>query len=779
LLAIVFAFVMQRERTNAPAKPAASTTAGAPAAFKPRRAIAILGFRNLAAGANEAWLSGAFSELLSSELSAAEELRLVPGDDVAQLQSDLALREGDAVGRNALPNIRERLAADVLVTGAFLTVASGDAKQVRLDVRMQDATSGETLGTITESGTEGDLFQLIARTGERLRKELGAAPLSVESTAGLRASYPTNADATRAYVEGLNKMRHFDALGARTSFERAVKLEPEYPMSHSALAEALWTLGSEKQAIEAADRALALSGKLGREERLSIEARANVFHKNFDKAIEICRSLLVFYPDELAYGLRLASVQVSAGKAKDALATIEKLRTLPKPLGDDPALDTIAADAYHLLHENRKELAVAEHAEAVGAASNMRAVVARAKSNQAFAHRDLGNPDRSVALLEEATKLYEEMGDRAGAARCLTNLGLSLWNRGDLNAADVVLGRALVMLRQVGHRSFESRTLNNLGIIRFMKGDLDGAEKMWREAVVVQRESNFLTAMAPTLSNLGGVRQLRGDMAGAEQLYQEAIDVSRQTDDHFGEIIAISNIAEVRRLRGDLAASRQPYEQALAMARKIEMQQSESYILAAMGELALWENDLPEARKRHTAAIGIRRRAKEKISVAQSQVMMANLSLEEGKAADALIPLRDAIAVFAQENAAEDEALGQETQARVFLAQGRIADAEKSLSRARALTKSSRTLGLLGAITATEARVLLAQGRADAAAKRASEAAVLAEKSQILATILETRLVLAAAEAKRGNAAASKTMRAEVAERARAHRLLLIARKAA
>jgi tetratricopeptide (TPR) repeat protein len=782
LLVIALAVYFQR-RADRPAvgNSEAPAVAAAPAVapVKVRRVVAVLGFRNLSSGVADAWLGGAFAELLSNELSATETLRLVPGDEVAQLQSDLSLREGDAIGRAALPRIRERLAADVLLTGGYMVVARNGAKQVRLDARIQDAATGDVLGTVTESGSESELFALMARAGTRLRDALGSAPLTAEATAGLRASSPATAEATRAYVEGLARLRRYDTLGARASFDRAIAADPGYPMAHAALAEALWRLGSEKQAVASADRALELASKLGREERLSIEARARVLHKDFDRAIEIYRSLLTFYPDELGYGLRLGAAQISAGKGKDAITTAERLRALPEPLRRDPAIDLMAADAYQLTHENQKQLEVAERAEIAGAASNMRSVVALARANQAYAHRDLGHPDQSVALLEDAAKIYEDIGDRAGAARCLSNLGLSLWNRGDLNAAQPLLERALLIHRQVGSRSFESRTLNNLGIIRWMKGDIGGAEKLWREALVVQRESNFLTAMAPTLSNLGGARQLQGDMDGAERFYREAIAVSRQTDDRFGELTGVSNMGELYRLRGDLAAARKPYEEALALSRKLEMQQSESYTLAAMGELALWEDDLPAAHRLHQSAIEIRQKAQDKIAVCQSQVMMANLALEEGKPAEAEKLSREAIAIFAKENATEDEALAQETLARALLTMGRNGDASAALARARSLTKDSHTLGLLSAIAASEARLLMAQGNAPGAVTRAREATAIAQKSQIVAGILDAQLVLASAEANRGRTGEARALRAAVGEQARKHGLRLIARKAA
>jgi tetratricopeptide (TPR) repeat protein len=780
-IAIALPFVL-KQRSAAPAvgaRTAAVPAAPQPVAFKPRRTVAVLGFRNLSARGDQAWLSEAVSELLSSEVSAAETFRLIPRDDVARLEADFGLHGGD-VARAALPRIRERLGTDVLVSGTYLAAGNKDGEALRLDVRLQDATSGEVVGTISETGTQADLLGLVSRVGSRLRDGLGAAPLSAEAKAALRASYPANADAARLYAEGLIGLRRYDSLAASTLFEQAIAKEPDYPMSHAALAEAYWNLGFEARAAAEADRALSLASQLGREERLTIEARAAVFHKQWDKAIEIYGSLLTFYPDDLPYGLRLAAAQNAAGKATDALATLQKLRALPPPLRNDPGIDLIAADGYQSLHDPKHELEVARRAETAGAALDMRIVVARAKANQSYALRDLGDLNASVALLREAAQLYDAAGDRAGTARCYSNLALSLWNRGDLKEAEALLQKALAIHRQVGSRSFESRTLNNVGMIRFTKGDVDGAEQAFVQALAVERESNFVTMLGPTLSNLGGVHQVRGDLAGAQKLYAEAIEMARRTDDRTGEMTAVVNSAETLRLSGHLADSKTQYDRAAAIARAVNSRANESYVTAGLGELALIRGDLAEARRLHETALAMRQKDNEHVTGAESAMMLANLSLEEQKGPDkAEVPLRAAIAVFAKEGAAEDEAAAHETLARALLVRGDVAGAKQEIAAARTLAKSSRTVTLLAAISATEARVLLGERHADAAASKAIESAAIARRGQFVAGELDALLVAADADDLRGRTAEARATRQRVRQRADAGGLLLYSRKAA
>src|SRR5579863_2710982 len=63
------------------------------APIKGRRSVAVLGFRNLSGKPDQAWLSTALSEMLTTELAAGESLRTIPGENVARMKIDVALPE--------------------------------------------------------------------------------------------------------------------------------------------------------------------------------------------------------------------------------------------------------------------------------------------------------------------------------------------------------------------------------------------------------------------------------------------------------------------------------------------------------------------------------------------------------------------------------------------------------------------------------------------------------------------------------------------------------------
>ena len=133
----------------------------------------MLGFRNLAGRDDVQWLSTALSEMLTTELGAAERLRTVPGENVTRVKTELALADADAYNAETLARIRRNLGADLVVSGSYVTVGEGADATLRVDIRVQDAQKGETTALVSETGKAVELLDVVARAGSQLRERLG------------------------------------------------------------------------------------------------------------------------------------------------------------------------------------------------------------------------------------------------------------------------------------------------------------------------------------------------------------------------------------------------------------------------------------------------------------------------------------------------------------------------------------------------------------------------------------------------------------------------------
>ena len=268
LLGAIGALFVARFSGTAKNAPPASTVNASP-----RRSIAVLGFRNLAGRPDAAWLSTAFAEMLTTELTAGEQIRAIAGENVARMKIELKLMETDSYAQDTLARIKKNLGTDLIVVGSYVAVGPAQDRKVRLDLRVQATQAGETVASVSDTGDEGDLLGLVSRIGSRVRTELGMTVLSAAESAGVRASLPSSTDAIRLYAQGLEKYRLFDAIGARDLLVRAVTADPSNAVARSALAAAWSALGYDAKAREEAERAADLSTSLPREQRLAVEAR--------------------------------------------------------------------------------------------------------------------------------------------------------------------------------------------------------------------------------------------------------------------------------------------------------------------------------------------------------------------------------------------------------------------------------------------------------------------------------------------------------------------------
>ncbi len=371
---------------------------------------------------------------VAAELDAGGSLRTVGPAAVAGGVRDLRLPPRPSKPEE-LGRLRELLGVDLLVSGRYRMSEPGAEPAVTVDLEVLDTASGATLATVHETGPLTGLGDLAGRAGRRLRRAAGAPELSPTEAEGLRRAHPRDVESARHYAEGLSLMRVFDFPAAVAAFQNALEIDPDSVPARTAFAQALAWSGRKKQAQAEIDRALHGASDLPRELQLVIESDACEMAGEWERAIEIGRSLHVLYPDHIEYGLSLASLMASHGRGEEAGRVLSELRRLPAPLGLDPRIDL--ADAW--MHESdlTGKLAAASRAAERARELGARLLLASARIQQGRAYRGLGKPDEALAAFEEAWRLREAAGDESGVGRALRHVAAVERDRGQfVEAAD-------------------------------------------------------------------------------------------------------------------------------------------------------------------------------------------------------------------------------------------------------------------------------------------------------------------------------------------------------
>jgi tetratricopeptide (TPR) repeat protein len=747
-----------------------------------RPSIAVLNFKNLSGQPDKTWLAAALPEMLTTELAAGEKLRTVSGEDVARTKIDLALPDADSYAPRTLARIRKNLNADYVVLGSYLAI--GPSGRIRLDIRLQRAADGEIVAAVPESGDESEISALVARAGSELRGKLGAGEVTAADAAVIRAALPSDPEAAKLYAEGLTKLRLFDARSAQDLLQKAVAADPRYALAHSALSGAWSELGYDAKAEAEARKAFDLSAGLGRESHLAIEGRYHETRHAWDKAAAVYRTLHGFFPDNIDYGLRLADVQISAGKPRDALVTVQDLQQLPPQASGDPRIELALAQAYGALSQFRQQEAAASGAAEKAVKQGATLWAAQAIESRAIALQDLGRGPEAAVAYAEAVRVFSLAGNRKSVEKCLNAMATLADGQGDYPRARQLYEQAAQISREIGYQFGVAAALSNISELLSEQGDYAGAGKLCRQSVAVYRQIGNRPDAATALTNCGVALQNLGDLSAAKKQFQEALEIYREIGNHDSEALGIHALGTLLVDQGSLAEGQQMLEQARAFWRDTGNRRSLAYALYNLGEVAEARGDLAAARQRHQEALSIRRDLGEAINVAESQVSLAGLALEEGHPEAALVPAREAAEVLRINKLPDDEATAYLLVARALLLEHKAGEALDAVRRAQSLSAGSQDfrVHLLTAIMAARADAAVAGGRGKAGVARAAASlksgAAEARRRGIPAIEFEARLALGKIEFESGDARSGRQRLSTLKRDAQAAGFALVAAKA-
>ena len=744
-----------------------------------RPSVAVLPLHNLSGRADTGWVSTALPEMLTAELAAGEKLRTFPGENIARASTDLGLNGKQTLARDTLGRLRKYLGSDYVVLGSYFDEGNASEGQIRIDLWLQDAKTGDLAATVSEKGSDRELDDLATRAGADLRRKLGVGEITPSDAALVRASLPSNPEAVRRYSEGLAKLRVVDAVGARDILQRAVAADPEYALGHSALADAWKAMGYDEKARDESKKARDLSSGLSHEERLWIEGRDWELNRKWDRAVEIYRTLFEFFPDNIEYGLHLANAQKQARTVDEALATLAALRRLPPPDRDDPRIDLEQADVFDIKGAYKEQQVSAAAAASRARELGANLLLARALNQEARSFEKQGKLDEGLRLTDEAARISTSAGERAEVAKALTIAGIVRFDQGDFAEAVNAYNRALAMQREIGDKRGAATTLNDIANALGEQGDLAGSIKMLNGALGMFREVGDKHSAAAVLGSIAARTLQQGDLQQGKKMVQEGLAASREIGDQERTGTALYNLGEVYRWRGDLKNARKMYQQAEDLSRQIGDQSGVAYALFSLGDVLSAEGDLAAARDKYNESMALRSQMGEKGNLAETQMALAQLLIEEGRGGEAENSLRQAHDEFRKEGLGDNEILSDLALARISLAEGKVADAVRLTSVAHDLLAKSQDFSVRLRESIVSAQVDAASGKSDDAIRSLQETVARASKSGYLGYLLEAQLALGELESASGKVAAGEALLADVRRQAQQKGFRLIANKAA
>lgn len=741
-----------------------------------RRSVAIIGFANVSGDARNLWLSTAFAEMLATELAAGDELRMVAGEHVARAKLELPVPSEDSYTTDTLTKIHKDLGCDYVVTGSYVVIGQEENGRLRLDARVQDALTGETVANVAVAGTRKDLFDLTSRAGKELRAKLGAGALSAAESAEVRAALPSSPEAAKLYSEGLAKLRVYDDVEASHLFEKVIDLQPEWSPAYSALASAWSALGYDAKAAIPARKAMELSRDQPERIRLETEARYYKINADWTREIEVYSRLQHLYPDDLDYWINIASAQMAMGKSGEAATTIAALQESRASGLDDPRIELTEAGIAGDLADYRRSRTLAENAARKSEMAGERLLLARAKMMVGYAANNLGDFKGAKEAFTVAQRMCADSGDAVGAALAKMNIGISLEEEGDFTGAKFDYEQALDVFRKKGDQASMAAALTNLSLVYMSEGDLPKAERFIRETMVISSRLNRMGKLDLEKVNLADLLLQQGKFPAAKNILGSLLEHLRSAGEKSLLGHALEILGSIAEAQGDLPTALRMDQEAAGVFKDTSDNPAYADAKRSLGKAFLRAADFEGARRSLSEALSVDRAIGAEASADLDQVELSELSLAQGLPAD-IAALRSAAGDLRARKIRDGEIVAQIVLARELIRQGKTSEAATALTEAAALAARSYDPTVHFDVALASAHLRIAQHHSSEARRMVRLAQQGAVAIGCVRCEFEGRLELGEIEMQAGNAERGCTQLQQLANEATKLGFSLIAQR--
>jgi tetratricopeptide (TPR) repeat protein len=269
-----------------------------PVAPSDKPSLAIMYFENNTGDENlDHWRKG-ISDLLITDLTQSKYLRVLGGDQLFNILSQLNQLEAKSYSSEVLKEVAARGRVDHIIRGSY--AKAGDA--LRIDMVLQKASTGEPIASERVEGIgEESFFSLADELTRRIKSSFKFSDKKIASDIDRNVGKITtsSAEAFKYYSEGDKYSDQGDERKAIEFFEKAVAIDPEFATAYVDMAISYHNLGYRSNEKKSLKRALELSDRVSDRERYQIQAEYySLSEKTYDKALESFKKLLGLYPDD-------------------------------------------------------------------------------------------------------------------------------------------------------------------------------------------------------------------------------------------------------------------------------------------------------------------------------------------------------------------------------------------------------------------------------------------------------------------------------------------------
>jgi len=299
----------------------------------PKRAVAVIGFKNQTGDASLDYLQEAIPNLLITSLEQSGRFRVTSWERLKDLLRQTGKDEKAIADESAGFEVCRKEGVDALILGSY--IKAGDA--FATNVQVLDASTKQILKTASAKGdgVSSVLKTQIDEISRDISRGIGAASAKIELASPKVADLTTNSmEAYNYFLRGRDDYEKFYYADARKFLEKAAAIDPSFAVAYLYLGKTAAQIYDDKASKDALEMAKKYSAKATEKERLYIEAAyAGAVEGNAEKKVRLLEALAKAYPQEKEAHYELAQIYTDAINLPQAIAEFEKALALDPGFG--------------------------------------------------------------------------------------------------------------------------------------------------------------------------------------------------------------------------------------------------------------------------------------------------------------------------------------------------------------------------------------------------------------------------------------------------------------
>ncbi|OGD20889.1 MAG: hypothetical protein A2W03_02705 [Candidatus Aminicenantes bacterium RBG_16_63_16] len=299
----------------------------------PKRAIAVIGFKNRTGDQSLDYLQDAIPNLLITSLEQSGHFRVTSWERLQDLFRQSGKDASAVADEEAGFEACRKDGIQALVLGSYIKAGETFAT----DVKVLDAASKQLLRTASAKGegVSSVLRTQIDEISRSISRGLGPLTAKVQIVQPKIADLTTSSmDAYNYFLRGRDDYEKFYYADARKFLEKAVSLDPAFAVAYLYLGKVAGGELSTKDQVEAYEMAMKYSGRATEKERLYIEAgHAGVVERDMKKSLRLLQELADKFPQEKESHSDLGMLWKRLGRNSESLREYEKALALDPNYG--------------------------------------------------------------------------------------------------------------------------------------------------------------------------------------------------------------------------------------------------------------------------------------------------------------------------------------------------------------------------------------------------------------------------------------------------------------